>query len=125
MLSFPSGGHSIRSESGVKAKPFGRQAGLDSAFRPGNWAAKRETTGMKTSREIDFDGNRPLQPLATVMEPTWRWGVSRNAHPISPRANKALCDTDLESDTDRRLVRSVSMTSNFDTSTSKASKELK
>ncbi len=77
MLSFPSGGHSIRAGSSVKSKPFGRQAGLDSASRPGNWAAKRETTRVTTTRGVDFDGNRPLSSLATQGEPTRRWGVSR------------------------------------------------
>jgi len=59
VLSFPSCGHPIRSASRVKAKPFGRPSGLDTACRAGTWAAKRETTGVITSQEIDFDGNRP------------------------------------------------------------------
>lgn len=49
-------------ESGLKAKPFGRQAGLDPAFNPGSGAAKGETTSLKQSEKSLLMGTARYSP---------------------------------------------------------------
>ncbi len=48
--------------SRVKAKPSGRQAGLDSASNPDSWAAKRETTGLKLTKKSHLMGTARFDP---------------------------------------------------------------